>query len=238
MAAGVAAGMRVIGLRTTHDNLPGTVLTIDNFLNGDLESWLQAPDAIRIGAVRAVVLGVFLALICLPARLRPASPWPSLDSAPGPIIQPAYAGQKVVVRGVVSAPAFHFSAYTMLAIQDGRNGGVLKLPVPDTSLDRYHPGDEMEAEGKVSVQYGMTMLEPERISVSGTGRRRSRRTCPPGNCRATMHLGELVRTQGTGRRNRLQHGRRDDPAAWKSGAIQDVYPARAGRGHRLPGYDS
>ena len=41
-AAALAAGMRVIGLRTTFDNLPGTLLTIDNFLSGDLESWLQA----------------------------------------------------------------------------------------------------------------------------------------------------------------------------------------------------
>ena len=42
VAAAVAAGMRVIGLRTTYDNLPGTLLTIDNFLSGDLESWLQS----------------------------------------------------------------------------------------------------------------------------------------------------------------------------------------------------
>ena len=41
-AAAVAAGMRVIGLRTTYVNLPGTVLTTDNFLSGDLELWLQA----------------------------------------------------------------------------------------------------------------------------------------------------------------------------------------------------
>jgi beta-phosphoglucomutase len=42
VAAAVAAGMRVIGLCTTYVNLPGTVLTIDNFRSGDLESWLQA----------------------------------------------------------------------------------------------------------------------------------------------------------------------------------------------------
>jgi beta-phosphoglucomutase len=41
-AAAVAAGMRVIGLSTTYVNLPGTLLTIDNFLSGELESWLQA----------------------------------------------------------------------------------------------------------------------------------------------------------------------------------------------------
>jgi len=41
-AAATAAGMRVIGLRTTYVNLPRAVLTIDNFLSGDLEPWLQA----------------------------------------------------------------------------------------------------------------------------------------------------------------------------------------------------
>jgi beta-phosphoglucomutase len=42
VAAARAAGMRVIGLGTTYGNLPGAVLTIDNFLSGDLEPWLQA----------------------------------------------------------------------------------------------------------------------------------------------------------------------------------------------------
>ena len=35
-----AAGMQVIGVCTTHVNLPGTHLTIDNFRSGDLEAWL------------------------------------------------------------------------------------------------------------------------------------------------------------------------------------------------------
>jgi beta-phosphoglucomutase family hydrolase len=39
--AGRAAGMRVIGLNTTHVNLPGTALSVDNFLSGELELWLQ-----------------------------------------------------------------------------------------------------------------------------------------------------------------------------------------------------
>jgi beta-phosphoglucomutase len=42
VAAGVAAGMRVIGLSTTYVNLPGTHITIDNFLNSDLHPWLQS----------------------------------------------------------------------------------------------------------------------------------------------------------------------------------------------------
>jgi len=45
VAAARAAGMRVIGLRTTYVNLPGTDFTADNFLSGPLTSWLgaQAP---------------------------------------------------------------------------------------------------------------------------------------------------------------------------------------------------
>jgi beta-phosphoglucomutase len=42
VAAAVAAGMRVIGLSTTYVNLPGTHITIDNFLNTDLHPWLQS----------------------------------------------------------------------------------------------------------------------------------------------------------------------------------------------------
>ena len=42
VAAGVAAGMRVIGLTTSFVNLPGTVITIDNFWSGELALWLEA----------------------------------------------------------------------------------------------------------------------------------------------------------------------------------------------------
>lgn len=41
VAAGRAAGMAVIGIRTTHGNLPGTDLTVDDFLNRDLDPWLD-----------------------------------------------------------------------------------------------------------------------------------------------------------------------------------------------------
>ena len=42
IAAARAASMRVVGIRTTHVNLPETDLTADNFLNGSLTSWLRA----------------------------------------------------------------------------------------------------------------------------------------------------------------------------------------------------
>lgn len=39
-----AAGMEVIGFRTTHDNLPGTALSVDNFVSGELAEWLAARE--------------------------------------------------------------------------------------------------------------------------------------------------------------------------------------------------
>jgi beta-phosphoglucomutase len=41
-----AAGMRVIGLRTTYANLLGTTVSVDNFLNGELYSWLATQTRI------------------------------------------------------------------------------------------------------------------------------------------------------------------------------------------------
>jgi HAD superfamily hydrolase (TIGR01509 family) len=35
-----AAGMRVIGVRTTYDNLPGTCISVDNYLSRELYMWL------------------------------------------------------------------------------------------------------------------------------------------------------------------------------------------------------
>lgn len=42
-----AAGARVVGLLTTHTELPGASLTIDNFGHGELESWLLAQQPVR-----------------------------------------------------------------------------------------------------------------------------------------------------------------------------------------------
>ncbi len=40
--AALAAGMRVVGVCTTHENLPGTGITVHNFLSGSLHEWLAA----------------------------------------------------------------------------------------------------------------------------------------------------------------------------------------------------
>jgi len=42
VAAGRAAGARVVAIRTTYVNLPGADLNVDNFLSGELSAWLAA----------------------------------------------------------------------------------------------------------------------------------------------------------------------------------------------------
>ena len=42
--AGLAAGMRVVGVGTTHDDLPGVSLLVRNFNDPALESWLSAKN--------------------------------------------------------------------------------------------------------------------------------------------------------------------------------------------------
>lgn len=46
VAAARAAGMRVIGICTTHGYLPGTDLNVDNFKSGDLSTWLAAQTCV------------------------------------------------------------------------------------------------------------------------------------------------------------------------------------------------
>ncbi len=42
VTAARAAGMRVVGIRTSHDDLPGADLAVDDFRDGELHSWLRA----------------------------------------------------------------------------------------------------------------------------------------------------------------------------------------------------
>ncbi|MGD0774667.1 MAG: GAF domain-containing protein [Candidatus Solibacter sp.] len=156
-----------------------------------------SPDAVRVARRYGVALGFCLALACGPLGAQTRISLSQLGFRKAPDYSGTYAGQKVIVRGVVSAPVYHFAEYSTLAIQDARAGGVLKVPLPDASLDRYRPGDELEAEGTVVTQYGMTMLAPEHVTVLG------HRTAPQPldlstrELQSALHLGQLVRTQGT-----------------------------------------
>ncbi|MCU1232729.1 MAG: response regulator receiver modulated sensor protein [Candidatus Solibacter sp.] len=151
--------------------------------------------AIRIAVLRAGVLAVSLAVVCPGAGAQPRISLKQLGSRSGPNFTAVYSGQKVVVKGIVSASSFHFPEYTMLAIQDDRAGGILKVPLSNRSLDRYRPGDELEATGTVSAQFGMNVLEPEKIIVTDRRPAPAPKDLRPGDLQSLEYLGMLVSTQ-------------------------------------------
>jgi GAF domain-containing protein/CheY-like chemotaxis protein len=154
-------------------------------------------DANGVTRWRGAVLGLMLALAWLPVRAQTRISLAQLGFRKAPDYAATHAGQKVTVRGVVSAPARHFAEYATLAIQDSHNGGMLKVALPDTWLDRYHPGEELEAQGTVIMQYGMTMLVPDKVTVLGRGAAPQPKDLSPRELQSTVYLGVLVRTQGT-----------------------------------------
>jgi GAF domain-containing protein/CheY-like chemotaxis protein len=153
--------------------------------------------AIRLTRGWGALLGVCLVLACHPLLAQTRISLTQLGLRSGPDYAATYAGQTVIVRGVVSARAFHFAEYSTLAIQDGHNGGVLKLPLADASLDRFHPGEEIEAQGTVVMLYGMTMLAPEKITLLGHTAAPQPKELTTRELQSRVHLGELVVTQGT-----------------------------------------
>lgn len=123
------------------------------------------------GSIRLIVRlawAAFVALACQPVCAQTTLSLGSLGERGGPPdYVPAHLGERVVVRGVVSAPPFHFPNYTLLAIQTGQRGGVLEAPKGDATLDALRPGNEVEAEGLVAGVAGMPVVAAGRIAVLG-----------------------------------------------------------------------
>jgi CheY-like chemotaxis protein len=153
-------------------------------------------EATGLTCGRSIVLGLLVALAWLPLRAQTRISLAQLGLRKTPDYASVHDGQKVIVRGVVSVPARHFADYTTLSIQDSRHGGVLKVPVPDPWLDRYRPGEQLEAEGTVIMQYGMTMLVPYKITVLGQAATPQPENLSVRELENHVHLGEVVTTQG------------------------------------------
>src|SRR4051794_14955749 len=116
------------------------------------------------GRVLAASLGI---LLSLPLHAEQRLTLQEFGKRNKKDFSPVYAGQTVVVRGVVNAGAFHFVDRNVLTIDDGEAGGVLMVKQADPWLDKYMPGDELEVKGKVTVEYGMPAINPEEITQVG-----------------------------------------------------------------------
>jgi GAF domain-containing protein/CheY-like chemotaxis protein len=146
-----------------------------------------------------VLAAVFAALLSLPAAAQKKLTLEEVNTRKPPDYGPAHSGETVTVRGVVSAPAYHFPGYALVAIDDGRFGAIvaaLQAPQPDTRLDGLHPGEEIEVVGTVFSIAGGVTIRPERIAITG-------RKEPPAPAEVSIqdlegfrYLGRLVHTKG------------------------------------------
>ncbi|GEM_PF-397534 len=179
---------------TTHGDLPVEELTIDNLDGRESASMAQTPPSKRNGTKAALVLAAALSGYVAPAQTRLTTEQATARRAPD--YSPAYAGQTVVVQGVVSASAIRFPGYKLLAFQQNGHGAVLDVPETDGDIDQYKPGDDIEVEGVVSSRAGAVTLLPVTIQL-----RSHQPPPPPEDVRVEdlmdfRHLGELVRTTG------------------------------------------
>jgi GAF domain-containing protein/CheY-like chemotaxis protein len=142
---------------------------------------------------------VFAALLLFPAAAQNRLTPEEVSARKPPDYTPAHGGQKVTVRGVVSAPAFHFPGYALVAIDDGRFGAVVatvQAPKPDSRLDGLHPGEEIEVVGTVSSIAGAVTIQPELISIISHKEPSAPVEVSILDLEGFRHLGRLVRTEG------------------------------------------
>lgn len=89
------------------------------------------------------------------------------ERSPARDFAPVHNGESVAVRGVVNAPAFHFPDHTLLAIEDGKYGAILKVAAVDQRLDRFRPGDELSVRGAIAAFSGMAVIQPDAVEKIG-----------------------------------------------------------------------
>lgn len=148
----------------------------------------------RVPNVYGIALaGVFL---CIPApaqlRLTPGQ----VNARQGPQYVPTYAGQTVVVQGLVSAHPFRFPGYRFLPIQQGGQGTLIELAENDADADQYVPGDEIEVQGTVSSRTGMAIVLPAAIHRVAHKQAPAPLAVSVEELQGFSRLGLLVRTQG------------------------------------------
>ena len=145
----------------------------------------------------AAVFALVVIPTCFPARAQPQMSLSEVGKRnPAELYRPVHLGQQVVVRGVVSGPAFRFPDYTLLAMQDSEYGAVLQVPGDDRQLDQYRAGDDLEVDGKVSALAGMVVIQPASIVVRGRKPAPSPVDVTIEELEGFRHLGRLVRTDG------------------------------------------
>src|SRR5579871_4765596 len=138
--------------------------------------------------------GLVVLLLCLPlgAQLRLQDVNVRI---PAGTFAPAHLNEKLRVTGVANAPPFHFPAYSLLSIESGDAGAVIRVADPSISLDKFQPGDEVQVEGTIREFAGMAVIEPTKVDTIGRKAVPTPLDLTVEELQGTRYLGRLVRTE-------------------------------------------
>jgi CheY-like chemotaxis protein len=136
------------------------------------------------------------AAFCQPVHAQLRLSLEQLGTRKPPDFIPAYAGQTVVVQGVVSTHAFHFPDHNLLALEDSRGGAVVEVPTDNREVNDYQPGDEIEVQGTVRARAGMVTIRPSAIRSLGHKAAPTPRDMRLEDGVGFSYLGQLVHTGG------------------------------------------
>ena len=154
----------------------------------------QSPTGSRNGRQLALALAAALAGCFAQAEVQLTPEQAMARQAPD--YGPVYAGQSVLVQGVVSAQAIHFPGYTLLPFQQAGHGAVLDVPESERDIDNYKPGDQIQVEGIVSSRAGGVTILPVKIQLLGHQAAPAVENVPVEALMDFRHLGKLVSTTG------------------------------------------
>ena len=146
-------------------------------------------------AAPSTVASVAAALFAAAALAAPVPLHPEqASSRTPPNFAPAYADKIVSVKGLVSSRALSFLDYQQLAIEEGGYG--LILEGAPASFDKFNPGDEVEAVGKISSRAGLVVLLASDVRILFHSAAPDAVPVARAQLLSHRYLGRLVTTEG------------------------------------------
>jgi len=108
---------------------------------------------------------------------------------------PVHAGERVVVRGTVAAGPIPVVDYAHLSIQDEAGHGLV-IEASLEQLERFRPGDVVEAAGTLRHRAGLPVLGPERIERKSTATSPAPQPARIADLNSPRLLGRWIETEG------------------------------------------
>jgi GAF domain-containing protein len=154
------------------------------------------PETAHINRLVTFPLVLLGAILCPAAHAQLRLTLEQATQRKPPDFTPVYAGQKVIVQGVVSAPALSFPDHVVLPLEQSGHGIVLQSAGSGIQVASYRPGEELEVAGTVSAPSGMVVIVPSEIHRLGRRSPPAVRDVPIDQLVGFSPLGLLVRTEG------------------------------------------